>query len=79
MCSRAPGRTIAVRHQLHLQASHATMHLPQARLTSTLPTAHPPHLHKPCGHVGHNGTCPHCQRAQLTRWAAQLAQVSHRQ
>jgi hypothetical protein len=79
MCSRAPRRTIAVHHQLHSQASRATMHAPQARITSTLPMAHPPHPPKPCGHVGHSGTCPHCQRVQLTRWAAQLAQVRPRQ
>ncbi|HZU40658.1 MAG TPA: hypothetical protein VE992_06385 [Solirubrobacteraceae bacterium] len=30
---------------------------------------------KPCGHSRHVGTCPCCQRAQLARWSAQLAQV----
>jgi hypothetical protein len=30
---------------------------------------------KPCGHIRHVGTCAPCQRAQLTRWRAQLTQV----
>lgn len=30
----------------------------------------------PCGHMRHVGTCPLCQRAQLARWEAQLAEVS---
>jgi hypothetical protein len=29
-----------------------------------------------CGHVRHVGPCPSCQRAQLTRWNAQLAEAS---
>lgn len=33
---------------------------------------------KPCGHARHVGTCPCCQRAQLARWGAQLAQASPR-
>jgi hypothetical protein len=32
--------------------------------------------HKPCGHDSHVGTCPGCQRAQLERWNAQLAEVA---
>jgi hypothetical protein len=31
---------------------------------------------KPCGHIGHVGTCPHCQREQLARWQHQLAAVT---
>lgn len=31
---------------------------------------------KRCGHDGHIGSCPVCQRAQLLRWRAQLAEVS---
>jgi len=30
----------------------------------------------PCGHTRHVGTCPHCQRAQLARWRAQLIAAS---
>lgn len=30
---------------------------------------------KPCGHDRHVGTCSTCQRVQLERWNAQLAQV----
>ncbi|MBV9338350.1 MAG: hypothetical protein JO243_20885 [Solirubrobacterales bacterium] len=30
---------------------------------------------KDCGHTAHVGTCPACQRAQLAKWRAQLAQV----
>jgi hypothetical protein len=30
----------------------------------------------PCGHTRHVGTCPHCQRAQLARWRAQLLAAS---
>ena len=30
---------------------------------------------KACGHTAHVGTCPACQRAQLAKWRAQLAQV----
>jgi hypothetical protein len=29
-----------------------------------------------CGHPRHVGVCPSCQRAQLARWASQLADVS---
>ena len=32
---------------------------------------------KACGHADHIGTCPACQRAQLAKWRAQLAQVDH--
>jgi len=31
---------------------------------------------KACGHTAHVGTCPSCQRAQLAKWQAQLAQVA---
>ena len=31
---------------------------------------------KACGHATHVGTCPACQRAQLAKWQAQLAQVA---
>ena len=33
---------------------------------------------KPCGHGAHVGTCAAYQRAQLSRWGTQLAQVSRR-
>lgn len=36
---------------------------------------HSAHAAKLCGHVRHVGTCAECQRAQLTRWGAQLAQA----
>ena len=36
---------------------------------------HSAHAAKRCGHVRHVGTCADCQRAQLTRWSVQLAQV----
>jgi hypothetical protein len=29
-----------------------------------------------CGHSRHVGTCPHCQQAQLARWAAQDRDVA---
>jgi hypothetical protein len=32
--------------------------------------------HPSCGHVRHVGACPSCQRAQLARWDAQLAEAS---
>jgi hypothetical protein len=32
--------------------------------------------HRSCGHVRHVGACPSCQRAQLARWDAQLAEAS---
>ena len=32
---------------------------------------------KDCGHTAHVGTCPACQRAQLAKWRAQLAQVDN--
>jgi hypothetical protein len=28
-----------------------------------------------CGHARHIGTCPACQRLQLARWQAQLAEA----
>jgi hypothetical protein len=31
---------------------------------------------KACGHPAHVGTCAVCQRAQLAKWRAQLAQVA---
>jgi hypothetical protein len=31
---------------------------------------------KPCGHIAHVGTCSVCQRTQLAKWRAQLAQVA---
>lgn len=31
---------------------------------------------KPCGHSVHVGTCAMCQRAQLARWRAQLAEAA---
>ena len=31
---------------------------------------------KPCGHVRHRGACPCCQRIQLARWQAQLAEAT---
>src|SRR5690242_17482044 len=33
---------------------------------------------KACGHARHVGTCAACQRTQLARWEAQLAEVSLR-
>ena len=49
-------------------------------------TAHPPPSHRhhngaltghrACGHLRHVGACPSCQRAQLARWDAQLAEAS---
>jgi hypothetical protein len=36
---------------------------------------HSAHPAKRCGHVRHVGTCPDCQRAQLSRWSTQLAQA----
>ncbi len=30
---------------------------------------------KPCGHIDHVGTCPACQRSQLAKWQAQVAQA----
>jgi hypothetical protein len=35
------------------------------------------HGAKACGHTAHVGTCAACQRAQLAKWQAQLAQVAH--
>ena len=32
-------------------------------------------LIKQCGHQRHVGTCPVCQRMQLAKWQAQLAQA----
>jgi hypothetical protein len=43
-----------------------------------IPIAHAPHPEMPCGHSVHIGSCPHCQRAQLARWAEQLADASRR-
>jgi hypothetical protein len=31
---------------------------------------------KRCGHVRHCGYCPDCQRVQLAKWNAQLAEVT---
>ena len=31
---------------------------------------------KACGHIAHVGTCSVCQRTQLAKWRAQLAQVA---
>jgi hypothetical protein len=31
-----------------------------------------------CGHTAHVGTCAQCQRAQLAKWEAQLADVIDR-
>ena len=31
---------------------------------------------KACGHAAHVGTCSACQRHQLAKWRAQLAQVA---
>jgi hypothetical protein len=44
----------------------------------TLPSAHAPHPGLPCGHRVHLGSCPQCQRAQLARWAEQLADVTRK-
>jgi hypothetical protein len=51
------------------------MRTPTVSSISTLPTAHESPLRKTCGHEGHTGSCPQCQRAQLARWAKQLADV----
>jgi hypothetical protein len=34
-----------------------------------------PQSGKSCGHAHHVGTCPSCQRAQLSRWRMQLVQA----
>ena len=34
-------------------------------------------LVKLCAHERHVGTCSECQRHQLSRWSAQLGEVSH--
>jgi hypothetical protein len=47
------------------------MQTPVVRNTHT----HSAHPAKPCGHTRHVGTCAECQRAQLSRWSVQLAQV----
>jgi hypothetical protein len=54
------------------------MTTPTVRLISTGPNAHQRIADKPCRHHRHVGCCPHCQRAQLDRWAAQLANVTSR-
>ena len=54
-------------------------------MTQTLTSRFAPgHVHngdalvtrRPCGHLRHVGPCPSCQRVQLTRWNAQLAEAS---
>jgi len=42
---------------------------------SSAPRAPSP-AEKPCGHRGHVGSCAACQRVQLDRWRAQLADAS---
>jgi hypothetical protein len=37
-----------------------------------------PSTGKACGHTGHAGPCPCCQRHQLARWQAQLDDVAQR-
>jgi hypothetical protein len=55
------------------------MYTPTVRPISTLPSAHEPVRRRSCGHYRHAGSCPHCQRTQLARWARQLAEVTPRQ
>jgi hypothetical protein len=45
--------------------------LPRHRNRNGVPTGQ-----RSCGHVRHVGACPSCQRAQLARWDAQLAEAS---
>ena len=52
------------------------MRTPSVETTRTIPTPHAPHREMPCGHRVHLGSCPQCQRAQLARWAEQLAAAS---
>jgi hypothetical protein len=54
------------------------MHAPSVPATSTSPTAHRGNLYKRCNHPVHVGTCPQCQRAQLARWAEQLADATRK-
>jgi hypothetical protein len=54
------------------------MRTPTVSFISTLPTAHESAPHKTCGHQAHTGSCPQCQRAQLDRWAKQLADVARK-
>ena len=49
----------------------AAVQTPVVRNTHT----HSAHAQKRCGHARHVGTCPECQRAQLSRWSVQLAQA----
>jgi len=54
------------------------MRTPTVSSISTLPTAHESVPRKTCGHQVHTGSCPQCQRAQLARWAQQLADVERK-
>jgi hypothetical protein len=55
---------------------HELVRTPNVSSISTLPTAHESGPRKTCGHEVHTGSCPQCQRAQLARWAQQLAEVA---
>jgi hypothetical protein len=55
------------------------MREPTVNFISTLPTAHESGPRKTCGHEVHSGSCPQCQRAQLARWAQQLADVARKE
>jgi len=56
-----------------------TQSLGQTRLTRPQTVSRrtkPSGEHKLCGHPVHVGTCAMCQRAQLARWRAQLAEAA---
>ena len=40
------------------------------------PPAHDSTTQTTCGHTRHIGTCPTCQRVQLTRWRQQLTHAN---
>jgi hypothetical protein len=54
----------------------AMTHTLTTRFAAGAHLEYPVDSQKPCGHVGHFGWCPACQRAQLARWDAQLAEAS---
>jgi hypothetical protein len=47
-----------------------------ARFVSTYGHKRALYIEKPCGHTRHVGQCASCQRVQLARWDAQLAEAS---
>jgi hypothetical protein len=54
------------------------MHTRSVDAIRTLPSANGPDRDTPCGHRVHRGSCPQCQRAQLARWAEQLADAARK-